>query len=107
MATPVKETPILTGKDARRFEEAMANPRPVSRDEAERIMAAFEKTEVVDSPLRRVVSTFANDRGRHMRLSCGHEYTRPDGCLPSWMECRECAVARKKEDERCWKLATQ
>ncbi len=40
MARPIKDTPILKGKDARRFAEKIANPVRISqkeREEAERI----------------------------------------------------------------------
>ncbi len=37
MATPIKETPILRGRDARRFMKAIANPQKVSRQEIERM----------------------------------------------------------------------
>lgn len=36
MARPIKETPILYGEDARRFEELMKHPRKVSKEELER-----------------------------------------------------------------------
>ena len=35
MARPIKETPILYGEDARRFEELMKHPRKVSQEELE------------------------------------------------------------------------
>ena len=30
MAKPIKETPVLTGKDAERFAQAVANPKKVA-----------------------------------------------------------------------------
>lgn len=36
MARPIKETPVLYGEDARRFEELMKHPRKVSQEELER-----------------------------------------------------------------------
>jgi hypothetical protein len=33
MANPIKETPILYGKDARRFAERIANPKKISPEE--------------------------------------------------------------------------
>jgi len=39
MATPIADTPVLTGKDALRFMQAMANVKPISkkrREEMER-----------------------------------------------------------------------
>lgn len=44
MARPIKETPVLTGRDARRFEEVLKNneTRKVSRESYERAVKAFE-----------------------------------------------------------------
>ncbi len=42
MARPVRETPILLGEDARRFEERMKNPRKVSKEELERVRKNYE-----------------------------------------------------------------
>jgi hypothetical protein len=42
MARPIKETPVLTGKDAKRFREAMENVKPVSKEEREEIKKAYE-----------------------------------------------------------------
>ena len=36
MARPIRETPILFGEDARRFEEQMKHPRKISKEERER-----------------------------------------------------------------------
>ena len=36
MARPIKETPILFGEDARRFEERMKNPPKESADDRRR-----------------------------------------------------------------------
>ena len=33
MARPIKETPVVTGKDAKRFAEKMANLKPESKEE--------------------------------------------------------------------------
>ena len=41
MARPIKETPVVTGKDAKRFAEKMANLKPESKEEKE---AAKKKT---------------------------------------------------------------
>jgi hypothetical protein len=43
MATPIKETPILRGKDARRFEKVLAGKdrKPVSRADYERAVAIY------------------------------------------------------------------
>lgn len=42
MARPIKETPTLYGADARRFENLIANPKPASQEEKERIKHAYE-----------------------------------------------------------------
>lgn len=42
MATPIKETPILYGEDARRFLEAIKNPKKASPEEIARIKASYE-----------------------------------------------------------------
>ena len=38
MARPIKETPILYGSDARRFEERMKNPPKVSSEKKNRFV---------------------------------------------------------------------
>jgi len=42
MATPIKPTPILTGKDARRFEKAMENVRKISPTKREEMRKSYE-----------------------------------------------------------------
>ncbi|MBX9187770.1 MULTISPECIES: hypothetical protein [Bacteroides] len=42
MAKPVKETPILFGEDARRFEKRMQQKREVSQKEIERVKRNYE-----------------------------------------------------------------
>ena len=42
MARPIKETPILFGEDARRFEERMKQVRKETPEERERRLADFE-----------------------------------------------------------------
>lgn len=42
MARPIRETPILFGEDARRFEKRMKNPPRVTQEEKKRIMKAYE-----------------------------------------------------------------
>jgi hypothetical protein len=37
MARPIADTPVLAGKDARRFREAMENVKPISQAEREEI----------------------------------------------------------------------
>jgi uncharacterized protein (DUF1778 family) len=41
MARPIRETPILTGEDARRFRERMKNPPKESPEEMKRLMEAY------------------------------------------------------------------
>lgn len=42
MASPIKETPELYGKDAKRFERLISQPRPVTKEEKERVRKAYE-----------------------------------------------------------------
>ena len=42
MARPIKETPILYGEDARRFEARMKEKRRISPEESARIDADYE-----------------------------------------------------------------
>jgi hypothetical protein len=42
MARPIKETPVLTGKDAKRFREAMENLKPISKEKREEIRKTYE-----------------------------------------------------------------
>lgn len=41
MARPIKETPVLFGSDARRFEERMKNPPKVSDEKREEILHSY------------------------------------------------------------------
>ncbi len=41
MARPIKETPILFGEDARRFEERMKEKRSLSPEERAKLMEAY------------------------------------------------------------------
>lgn len=43
MALPIKDTPVLTGKDAERFLKNISNPKPVSKEEYERAKAIYNK----------------------------------------------------------------
>ena len=43
MAKPIKETPILYGKDAERFIHEMKNVKPASEEEKKRVRASYEK----------------------------------------------------------------
>ena len=42
MATPIKETPILTGEDARRFLKRMEETREISEEETQRVKRNYE-----------------------------------------------------------------
>lgn len=42
MARPIKETPILFGSDARRFEERMQNPPKVDSEKRAQIRRSYE-----------------------------------------------------------------
>jgi alkanesulfonate monooxygenase SsuD/methylene tetrahydromethanopterin reductase-like flavin-dependent oxidoreductase (luciferase family) len=42
MARPIKETPVLKGRDARRFAAKIANPVPISKEEREKAEKLFE-----------------------------------------------------------------
>lgn len=42
MALPIKETPILFGEDARRFEERMKHPRKETSAERERRLKHYQ-----------------------------------------------------------------
>ena len=42
MARPIKETPILFGEDARRFEERMQERRRISAEERAKINEIYE-----------------------------------------------------------------
>jgi hypothetical protein len=41
MARPIKETPVLTGKNAKRFEERLKSVKPVSKEEISRIKESY------------------------------------------------------------------
>lgn len=42
MARPIKETPILFGKDARKFEERMKNPPKETKEQREQRLKDFD-----------------------------------------------------------------
>jgi hypothetical protein len=42
MARPIKDTPILKGKDAKRFREAMGNVQPMPKERLEEIQKSYE-----------------------------------------------------------------
>lgn len=43
MARPIKETPVITGKDEKRFAEKMANLKFESKEEKEAAKKVYEK----------------------------------------------------------------
>jgi hypothetical protein len=51
MARPIKETPVLTGQDARRFEEAVQKNEnnKVSKESYERALEVFKSVKLVSS----------------------------------------------------------
>ena len=42
MARPIKATPVLEGKDAERFLRLMNEPRPISKEEREKMEKDYE-----------------------------------------------------------------
>lgn len=50
MASPIKDTPVLTGKSARRFESIIKEneTKRISLEERERIMAVYRSVKVID-----------------------------------------------------------
>lgn len=47
MARPIKETPTLYGADARRFEQLIANPKPLSKEVCERMLRNYEAIKAI------------------------------------------------------------
>ena len=43
MARPIKETPVVTGKDAKRFAEKIAHLKPESKEEREAAKKVYAK----------------------------------------------------------------
>lgn len=43
MVRPIKETPVVTGKDAKRFAEKIAHLKPESREEREAAKKVYAK----------------------------------------------------------------
>lgn len=43
MAKPIKETPVLSGKDSKRFTEKMALIKPESKEEKQKAKEVFEQ----------------------------------------------------------------
>ncbi|OAV67262.1 hypothetical protein Barb4_02534 [Bacteroidales bacterium Barb4] len=52
MARPIKETPVLTGEDARRFEEHMKNLKPVSKEFRESLEKSYEILKKIPTPFQ-------------------------------------------------------
>ena len=49
MARPIKETPVLRGKDAEVFARRMANPAPVSKAVKEAARKAYEAFKAIST----------------------------------------------------------
>ncbi len=49
MARPIKETPVLKGKDAVTFAERIANPAPVSQSEKDAAREAYEAFKAIST----------------------------------------------------------
>ncbi len=49
MARPIKDTPVLTGKDAERFAERLANIKPESEEVKRRGKEAYEALKAIAS----------------------------------------------------------
>lgn len=49
MARPIKETPELYGKDAKRFEKIISQPQPATEDEKERARQAYEMMKAISN----------------------------------------------------------
>jgi hypothetical protein len=49
MARPIKETPVLKGKDAIRFAEKIANPAPISQSEKDAAREAYEAFKAIST----------------------------------------------------------
>lgn len=52
MARPIKETPVLRGNDAKRFDYMMSIAQPETKEVKEKIREAYEKfKEIADFPM--------------------------------------------------------
>lgn len=49
MARPIKETPVLKGRDAVRFAERIANPAPVSQSEKDAARKAYDAFKAIST----------------------------------------------------------
>ena len=49
MARPIKDTPVVTGKDAVKFAERLANPTPETKEEKAAAKSAFEAVKAIST----------------------------------------------------------
>ena len=49
MARPIKDTPVVTGKDAVKFAERLANPTPETKEEKAVAKRAFEAVKAIST----------------------------------------------------------
>ena len=49
MARPIKDTPVVTGKDAEKFAERLANPMPETKEEKVEAKKAFEAVKAIST----------------------------------------------------------
>ena len=49
MARPIKDTPVVTGKDAVKFAERLANPTPETKEEKVAAKRAFEAVKAIST----------------------------------------------------------
>ncbi len=49
MARPIKETPVVTGKDAKKFADKLANIKAESEEEKKAAAEAYEKFKAIAS----------------------------------------------------------
>lgn len=49
MARPIKDTPVLTGKEAENFAKIIAKPSPASKEEKEAAKKAYEAFKAIST----------------------------------------------------------
>lgn len=49
MARPIKDTPVVTGKDAEKFAERLANPSPETTEEKMAAKRAFDAVKAISA----------------------------------------------------------
>lgn len=49
MARPIKDTPTITGSDAKKFAERLANPTPETKEEKDAAKRAFEAVKSIST----------------------------------------------------------